>query len=417
MKKVFIYIAIFASVIGLFAACDASDNDVTSEPVVASDPITVTFSNVTETSFDVTLAPQGKAAYYSYLVDQSDVAETLDSLTLYEVGYKSLAKGTFKYADKNTVTFTVSDLTPNTTYQVYAVSSSETGVPSSVAVAAVTTIDNTDPWVSDSKVNADSTLKITFSEAVKAGSGKLKARIYALNVWSGAKYDGYDSVYVDVSKAVISGDAATVRFDIPSGAYYTVDVPAGAFTDTKGNPCEAMESYFYYSSGMHVHGIYGIMDTKDFTMGDFAYDTLSTSSAKNYIEINVPAEGVDLGGMDKSKTIMEKIENGSVSTTYSDLVYSTYWGLTINEDAYYAMIKMAAVPVNGDKVTVTVPKDTFEDYFGNPNAEWTGSFVYENAAGASVPAAGNSSVQLKPNAFNSPGILKTREIPVADSMR
>jgi hypothetical protein len=159
------------------------------------------------------------------------------------------------------------------------------------------------------------------------------------------------------------------------------------------------------------------MDTKDFTMGDFAYDTLSTSSTNNFIKINVPAEGGDLGSMDKSKKISETIENGSVSTTYSDLAYSAYWGLTISNGAYYAIIKMAAAPVNGDKVTVTVPEDTFEDYFGNPNAEWTGSFVYSNKAEPSVSASGNSSAQLKPSAFNSRRVFNTREIPIVDVLR
>ena len=134
MKRILSYMTIAAV---LTACSEMYGPEQVSTAVVNSEGIEITGIAVTDNSLTFTLTPKGEAAYYSYLVDQADAPQALDSSTIYSLGYDgAVAEGIIKWtSEKTSSTVTIDELEPNTTYQIYAVAGSPTGVPSSVAVA------------------------------------------------------------------------------------------------------------------------------------------------------------------------------------------------------------------------------------------------------------------------------------------
>ena len=369
MKRVLSYIAIAA----VATACsEMYGPEQESTAVVNSDGIEITDVSVTDNSITFTLAPNGEASYYSYLVDQADAPETLDAQTLYEVGYSSVSQGTVKWtSEKTSSTVTLSDLAPNTTYQIYAVAGSPTGVPGEVVVASAKTTDGVNP-APGTFASEGAVVTVTFSENVTPGDGAVTASYYAVNSEefnTEAKAAG--TLTVPVEDIAVDGASVSITVNgLPAGALYTVSLAEGAFRDSAGNPTPAVNSGFTIgeNGSPEAVNINGEVATEAFSISPIE-DEIFTDPSVPFT--TVPAPEYEMAGYGSG--------NGTV--TFSNSVKTTEIAISAGVD--FGMmpdgtvaVYLPELPERGDNVTITIEEDAFEDIYGNPNAEWTATLKY-----------------------------------------
>lgn len=375
MKKILTLISIAA----LAAGCEANFvPEQHSTAVVSPSDVVITTSAVGDNSFTFTMSTEGEAAYFSYLVDKSEtsVAESLDPETLYSVGYESVAQGTVKWtAEKPAATVTVGDLEPYSTYQIYAVVGSVEGVPGSIAVASVSTSDKAAPEFVESACE-ENTVAAAFSESIvlsSADSKTVTVKYYARN--SEEILAGTEMGTVDGTVTAVQDNIAMINFEgVPAGAFYTVDIPAGMFKDAAGNTTAAVTSALQLvydpSAGFSIEseGISGQMAPAAFTLGAFEQDVVSDWETPIMVD----------WGSDYPYGYIDETNGTAVYASSGKTVTYT---LASNNDfryleGYGVVISLPEEPSRGDVVTLTIPAETFEDLYGNTNAEWTAEFVY-----------------------------------------
>ena len=257
MKKVFEYLAIFSAAAFVVFSCKPMPEDNSHvDEVVKAPAVNITVSNITDYSATVTIAPAGAANYYAFVVDESDTDDTaqLDAKSLYANKYSSVANGLVKYATSNSTTLELDDLDPNTTYQIYAVAGSTTGVVGEIANASFLTTDAGTPKAGTPS-RKENVVTVKFSEDVKYDESKpAEAIYYAYNLAViGKDADGKAVVEntgaMGAAKVTVAVSGATATFTVtldgtnplPDGAYYTIAYPAGAFVDAVG-PLRCPES-------------------------------------------------------------------------------------------------------------------------------------------------------------------------------
>lgn len=345
--------------------------------------VEITVSEVKDSSFTVTVTPSGAASYYSWLVDESPKAAALDSSALYSVSYESLVQGTAKWtAEATSTTFTVDGLTPNTTYQVYAVVGSPLGIPGSVAVKAVTTTDGLAPSYVSVKTDAHQVV-FTFSENVKrdAAAGAIKAPYYApysadFNTTAAAAGE----VTVPEDSVLVAGNQALIAVpDLPEGSLWTISIPEGAFVDAVGQKLPAYSSKFVMVEGEDgpepaPKGFYGEIEYVELPMlgelemaaftewdGGFLIPLvneypLAGFSTKKFITVTYEAQG----------------ENTVETVTYTLTPEADY-----NVTSLGLVVNLPAEPMClGADVTINVPAGAIYDVFGNDCEEWEHAMKY-----------------------------------------
>lgn len=368
MKKILIYLTIMAAVV----SCDLYGGPEISAPADKAAGIEISFSEVTDYSFKVTITPSGEAAYYSYLVDESNTAETLDAANLYAVKYSSVAQGTVKWtSDAPSVTLTVSKLAPNTTYQVYAVAGSPKGIPGEIAVKSVVTTDGGAPALTDYDYE-DNTVALLFSEEVTYAGGAVTAKYYAYN--SDEMFDGepIGTVTASAEDIVVDGDVVYVTFSgFPAGAFYAVDYPAGTFKDLTGNACAAVESTMSLDEDGEIvaEGVCCRAETADFALGELEIESLG-----NYTTPILVNFGSEYGYGYTYKTEGSVVYSHSGKTTSMTLTAGSDFGYSLSRGG--VVIYLPEEPERGDVVKISIPAKTFEDYYGNYNEAWEGTLVY-----------------------------------------
>ena len=367
MKKIFTLISAAA----LLVACsDLYGPTESATPEVKSDGIDIEVKLVEDNAVTFTLTPKSEATYYSYLVDQSDVVEALDSASLFSVSYKSVAQGTIDWHLSKSKTLTVEGLAPNTPYVIYAVAGSSTGIPSSVASVTFQTSDKVAPR--PARFSADScVIKLVFSENIKKADGEITAKYYALN--DPEFINGTPVGTVTGTVTEIKDATATIEFKLPAGAWYSVDVAEGAFEDYAGNKSVALASSAKLNSSTYeVEGtnIYAQNKLKEFSLGKSDVTTMTDWNTPLMVDF-----GSEYGyGYTYSKK--------TGSATYYETGKTVTYDLTPNSDFGYVKSKgkvvvyLPAEPKRGSKVAVKIAAGTFEDYYGNTNAEWTAEFKY-----------------------------------------
>lgn len=373
MKKTLLYLATIAAAV----SCDLYGGQELSKPADEPGSVSITFSEVKDSSFVVNIAPTQETSYYSYLIDNSDAPASLDSLKLYKIGYSSLAQGTVKWStDAASKTIKMTDLMPNTTYQVYAVAGSPMGFIGSVVVKSVTTSDGVNP--SPVKYERkDNSLSVTFSEPVKVGKGKFSASYYALH--SDNIADGVPEGQVAASDIVVAtdGNAATITVqNLPDGAFYTVSYEDGAFEDYSGNKIKGMSSSMVLNEATKNEPSYKGLGGRN-TVGTFKLGALDPEDAKYATDSPAFLIGFEseygYGWTDEKKTGSVVYNIGNKTTEYvisatSDFDYS---------DKYEGVV--IALPTAGDPgntVSMTIGAGAFEDFYGNANEEWKGETLY-----------------------------------------
>lgn len=370
MKKILTYLSIAA----VFSACELYGPVEDPTAPVYSDGIEITVNSVEDNSATFTLTPKGESTYYSYLLDQSDAAEKLDSSKVLSVSYTSVAQGTVKWSENKSKSISVSGLQANSSYVIYAVAGSATGIPSAVVTATFKTSDNESPVVDvDACEAGDSEVVLAFSEDVVKGVGDITIKYYAL--YSSAIDEGKPLGIVRGQVTDVKGSKATVAFTgVPDGAFYSVDVAAGAFKDLVGNPCEAIESTLYYdgeSNSIVGSNVYGRRSPKNFTIGK-ADQVLITDWESEALT-------ADFGSSNPFATVNSRAE---VSMQYVIGSKTTTFALTANQEFGYSrntnkvLFLLPEEPERGAQVVVNVPAQTFVDFYGNVNDPWTATVVY-----------------------------------------
>ena len=339
--------------------------------------VQISISDVTDNSFKVTVTPTGESSFYSYLVDESDAAETLDPTTLYKVGYTSVAQGTVSFAKNPSYTFEVA-AAPNTTYQVYAVAGSPMGFAGDVVVANVTTTDGVNPSVTASAYDG-SVIKLTFSEAVTLGEGTATARYFARQK-SDINEDKEEGTYtIPADKISCNGNEVTFTVDVPAGAYYAINYPAGMFVDSANNPVAELKSGFSAAKGsLAPYGAYG---RAEFTTWEF-----------DECDVEIVSDPEYMFRFKTSEAQIAKYGEGTATVTYTkggrtvtnDLIAKSDYAIAGGADGNtYVVLILPEVPDYGATVTFNFEEDLFWDIYGNSSAAYQAeclfSFGYEIA--------------------------------------
>ena len=372
MKKLFYSIATLASVALLATGCLASDNDTEFATPVYSDGIDIAISDVKDSSFVATISPKSDATYYSYLVEEADEPSALDASKLFSVGYKGVEQGTVSYTKAKSFIVSLSALKPNTTYQVYAVSGSSTGIASEISVKTVKTSDGGIPTLAG--FSSDSNyVKITFSEAVNYEKKQLKIKYYAYNSDEIFAGDSLGTITLPVDSVHVAEDNKSAEFLIPDlypGAYFAVDFPEGTFTDMVGLKIPAQFSGVYCSSKDYEvypqtkSSIHGHANNVTFKLGKgITSKKVIPSTWDSPINVSFDAK------CGYGYTYSNKV--GSV--TFTNSVKSTKYPFTPNKNFGYdssidsVSVVLPAEPQAGDKIAIEILAGTFEDYYGNTN--------------------------------------------------
>lgn len=345
-----------------------------STAVVNSEGIEITGIAVTDNSLTFTLTPKGEAAYYSYLIDQADAPQALDSSTIYSLGYDgAVAEGIIKWtSEKTSSTVTIDELEPNTTYQIYAVAGSPTGVPSSVAVANARTSDGVNPSHASfsSKGNV---VTISFSEGVTRGEGAVTIAYYATNTAEFYSDPQPVGTLTAAAEDIVSDGSSTVTVTVngvPAGALYTVSLAAGAFKDSAGNSSKALESGVTITEeGPAPKNIYGQIPAVAFEIAPVEDDVFTDPSLP--ITTTIDSE-YELSGYGKGTASV--VFQNAVKTTEIALTAGSDFGL-MSTDGTIAVI-LPENPERGDDVILTIGEGAFLDIYGNGNAEWTATLKY-----------------------------------------
>lgn len=392
MKKVYTYLAAVAAALVVFSCQTVPHDDSHVDEVVSAPNVAISVSEITDFTATVTIAPEGAANYYAYIVDESDEAEELDPEALYANKYSSVANGLVKYATSASTTVELEDLEPNTTYQVYAVAGSTTGVVGTVAVKSFLTTDKGTP-TPGTPTKKENVLAVAFSEDVTYDATKpATAYYYAYNTAIIDKTDPENPELVfdgkvGEAKVDVAVDGATATFTVtldgtnplPAGAYYTVGYPAGAFVDAVGNPCPARTHVTGLTSKSELGfgGFYGRVSTKAF---DLEYDKEReiVVPAEQHLDFPIP-EGVTLFGYTEDANATMIIERSSAtreSTTTYTLELDYDWGYSYKRNAMYIWFPVDVDIMGGDYVTYGIDAGSVEDIYGNTNAAFSQKYLY-----------------------------------------
>ncbi len=375
MKRFFTYMTMLT----LAVACETMYGPV--ETPIAPDSaagVEITVADVTDDSFTVTIAPSGEASYYSWLIDVAQAAAEIDAETLYAVGYEGIGYGTAKWtAEEPSVTFTVEGLDPNTDYQIYAVAGSKMGIAGAVVNKSVKTTDTVAPDYESYETEGHQVV-FTFSEAVtrKAENGAIKVPYYA---YYSAEFQttaaAAGEVTVPEDSILVAGNQALISVpDLPTGCYWTISIPEGAFLDAVGQKLPAYASAFEMAEGQSgpapaPTGFYGEVDYVELPM----LGGLELESFSDWTELFViPVESeYAIAGMSSKKFLTVKYETPNKVIEHT-LTPGVHYAVT----ALGFAVALPEQPAYGADVTISVPAGALYDVFGNDCEAWEATFIH-----------------------------------------
>lgn len=376
MKRIALYLSVIAAVaFGVTSCVDSVFPKGTDPTVVKPGPdVNITVSNVTDYSFDVEIAPEGDALYFSYLVAQGK-AQKLDSVALYQVKYSGIEQGTVKY-DKDpesvkgaaSIKLTVKT-DPNTPYTVYAVAGGSEGAPGKIATKTVLTSDTEAPVIKEA-VTDGNIVTISFDEDVEYTEG---AEIFGKILYKAYLTQNPFKAKTVASDVKVEGNVVTFTFDevVNPGAFYTVNFAEGTFKDVVGNPCAALESkittaYDFDKNTFEYEGIVG-----NIANGPLGYEIAELPSTivlpdyantKFTVKVKEGVARIDCVKNPYTTTITHKTESGSMTEVVEMKKLTQYGG-----NFYDFWVMPAGTPEDGDDIKITVPKGAVRDWWGNVN--------------------------------------------------
>lgn len=372
MKRLFTYIAILT----LAVACkDLYGPEETPLAPDTAGSVEITISDVTDNSFKVTLTPSGNVSYYSYLVDNSPAAETLDPETLYKVGYSSVAQGTVKYtSEAPTYSFEI-QATPNTSYQVYAVAASEMGFAGNINVKGTKTTDTVAPAIASIQTSENQVM-FTFSEAVTRGTGDIKATYYA---YYSAEFQQQAApageVTVPADSIQVAGNQTLIAVpNLPTGCYWTISIPEGAYVDAVGQKLPAYASSFVVTEdGVAPKGFYGEVTYIETPM----LGTIETESFSDWTKpFVIPMKNTYPIANYSSKKFITVTYESKTSTSTQTTVHTLAPNVTYGLSSAGFVVYLPEQPAFGATVTIDIPAGCIYDIYGNDCEAWSHSAIH-----------------------------------------
>ena len=416
MKKIFISLALAGLAAIATVSCQYGEDEV-SNPVDKAAEMTISVDYVADDTCSFTIAPSGKALFYSYSVKKTSSTEAPDAASLYSCSAGGIKKGTFKYAIAESATVELENLDKNSDYVIFAVAGSPEGVVGKVTALSFHTTDTANPSVKSVSVEQDDILVLTFDEAVTNVSGKgITVDVYAPASYM---YQAYRYPADKISSFTLKdGESAgyTVAFKLPeksyvSGALLAVSYAEGTFVDEVGLPAGAKTSYvfgnYYTSEGWYpeTYGLVAETSSAWYELGDA--EPIGDISAifdagGNIVPVLIFNLGEGIGwylysgnwnmyptmdwGDDYAigSVRYEKVtEDGRTSYKEMDLssddADEAFYSLWYDEPSgeYFGCVYLNVEPLPGDEITITVPEYAYLDIYGNVNEEKTYTVTYK----------------------------------------
>lgn len=370
--------------IGLFMASCTNFDDPVTENYGDGPAVSIDVTATTDSTFTFTVSPASGAQYYSYIVVKANTPQELSGATLLKGGYSGGIAGEVVSAEKNaTITNNMRVkgaplCVPNTTYQIYAVAANDKGITGAVANVSVTTTDGNAPTAKtfkpDTKAKAAA---ITFSEVVARSNGAIVAQYYK-------EWDINNAVTLTEEEYTVSIEGSVVTFSAPkapAGSILTFSWESGAFVDSFGNKCTAMDSGINVTTGK-FKGVYIATDKENFAVADTCF--------------TAPKVGTSFGDWTQFKGEItfefdvyrndNTVKAGDLKVVYSNDNKTT----AINLDATHWMIEknklyfvLPEAPQFGDYIGLQMTEGAITDVYGNPNSAyeiekaWLRSYGYK----------------------------------------
>ena len=368
MKKIIFSLAV---VLGL-ASCNSWDDEQT-QNYGDGPAITIDLTTTADSSFTFTVNPAQGTNYYTYTVVEGTEAEEVDASQLLKNAIGGIAGGIKKYSENASITETMRNAktnaplcSPNTSYVIYAVAASDKGVIGKVASQVVTTTDGETPVVEAVKPS-DSGVQVLFSESVQFNSELISAKYYL--EWD----ESFTAKPIPAEDLTILAMDNIVNFkvnNVPAGAYVFISWSEGAFVDSKGNKCPAMNSDFNMSTGaiegvnMHLANV--AWDINPENIGPDAGSLIS--DYKTWQGTITFAENVYRNNSEvKTGDIYVKYANSRKSTTIA--LDPTEWEVKDNVVTF----RLPEAAAAGDVITVGIKENVLFDVCGNGNNAFVSS--------------------------------------------
>ena len=368
MKKIIFSLAV---VLGL-ASCNSWDDEHT-QNYGDGPAVTIDLTTTADSSFTFTVNPAQGTNYYTYTVVEGSEAAEVDASLLLKNAIGGIAGGIKKYSENASVTETMRNAktnaplcSPNTSYVVYAVAASDKGVIGKVTSLVVTTTDGETPVVED-MASSDSYATVKFSENVALGDGSITAKYYL--EWDPA-FAAKDIAAEDITTTINGSDVKFEVNNVPAGAYVFVSWTEGAFVDSKGNKCPAMNSDFNMNTGalegvnMHLANV--AWDINPANIGPDAGSLISdykTWQGTITFEENVYRNDYEV----QTGDIYVKYANSKKSTTIA--LDPSDWEIKDNVVTF----RLPETAAAGDIITVGIKENVLFDVCGNGNNAFVSS--------------------------------------------
>lgn len=363
--------------IGLFMASCTNFDDPVTEKYGDGPAVSIDVTATTDSTFTFTVSPANGTQYYSYIVMKADAPKELSGATLLKGGYSGGIAGEVVSAEKNaTITNNMRVkgaplCMPNTTYQIYAVAANDKGITGAVANVSVTTTDGNAPtartFKPDTKAKAAA---VTFSEAIARSNGAIVAQYYK-------EWDINNAVTLTEEEYTVSIEGSVVTFsapEVPAGSILTFSWESGAFVDSFGNKCTAMNSGINMTTGK-FSGVYVATDKENFAVADSCFIAPEIESVFPEWE---KFEGKITFEFDVYRN-ENSVKPSALSVVYSNDTRSTTIKLDKNQwsvSGKTVTFHLPSAPQGGDIVSLIMEEGAITDVYGNQNDAYSSEDVW-----------------------------------------
>lgn len=368
MKKLLYCFAV--AILGL-VSCNTWDDEQTQNygngPAVSIDLVTTA-----DSSFTFTVTPANETQFYSYAVVEGTEAEGINPTSLLKNTLGGIEGAIVNYSENATVTVNMRDAknqplcAPNTSYVIYAVAANDKGILGEVVSTVVKTTDGNAP-VARTLATSGNMVIVGFSESVYAGTGEVSAKYYK-------QWDILNPVDVEtdcIEVVIADNEVGFTVNDVPAGAYVTYSWEEGAFVDSFGNKCPAMNSGLDVSTGSLV-GVSIHLANEPWNIEDANFTAPKAGSTfpkwEEFKGEIVFDEKVYVSADDfKAGDISIIYSNDSRTATYKLPLKNIDFGLDENNATQKVTFTLPQATLPGDKVSVILNEDVFFDVYGNGN--------------------------------------------------
>lgn len=372
MKKI-LYSILLAGM--CFVGCTDFDDPVV-EKYGDGPSVSIEVTATSDSAFTFTITPAKGTQYYSFVVAKGNAPQRLNAASLLKGNYSGLTGSVLKAADAASYTCDMYAkdaplCEPNTTYQIYAVAASDKGITGEIATASATTTDEGIPTPKAFKDDAaNKAVVVTFSEPVVRGEGAISAKYYK-------EWDLANPVVLEEDDFTVSIKENVVTFaapETPAGAFVAYSWEAGAFKDSYGNDCPAVNSGLNTNTGKLVNACVRNA-LKAFVIAD---SNITAPVAESVFPKWEEFEGEITMDFDLYRN-EKKVKAGAISIVYSGEILSSVIKLTAEQwhvSGNKVTFSLPSAPMPGDIVKIEISEGAFTDIYGNPNAAYTSEDVW-----------------------------------------